>query len=149
LRGTDPPAPVWHGFTDRTLYRPGETVRFKGWVRQIADVRGGGPALLSAGRADSVAWAAYDGQENEIARGRSALTPLGGFDGAFAVPAGANLGETHIALRLARAGDGAPPADGDEADADEDEDFEADDASARIEYRLAEFRRPEYTVTAT
>lgn len=145
LRDSEPPVRVWHGFTDRTLYRPGETVHFKGWVRAIDAARGGGPALLAGGRADSVAWVAFDAEENEIARGRSALTPLGGFDAAFAVPAGANLGDAHVALRLAPARPGAKPADGE----DEDDEYAFEDGSARIEYRVDEFRRPEYTVTAT
>jgi len=146
LRESGPPHRAWHGFTDRTLYRPGETVRFKGWVRAFADPRGG-LSLLTGGRADSVAWAAYDGEENEIARGRSALTPLGGFDGAFAVPAGADLGDAHVIVRLPRAGDGGSSTDGD--DDDDDDDFEGEDYAGRIDYRIDEFRRPEYTVTAT
>jgi len=145
LPHAEPPTRAWHGFTDRTLYRPGETVHFKGWLRSIADVRGGGPALPSAGPADSVAWRAYDEEENEIARGRSALTALGGFDGAFAVPAGANLGEAHVALRLA-----PPGVRPDSADDEEDDAFDYDyDESSWIGFRIDEFRRPEYTVAAT
>jgi uncharacterized protein YfaS (alpha-2-macroglobulin family) len=148
LRNPDPPTRVWHGFTDRTLYRPGETVHFKGWLRTIADVRDGGPELPRVGPADSVAWTAFDGEGNEIARGRAPLTALGGFDGAFTVPGGADLGEAYVALRLAPRRARANAADS-AAAAEDDEGPEDDDYSARIEYRIDEFRRPEYTVAAT
>jgi len=159
-RGTDAPKRLWYGFTDRTLYRPGETVRFKGWVRAVA-VRDGGPALPSG--IDSVRWTAFDERRSVVGRGVSALTALGGFDGRFAVPAGANLGGGHIILRpVLHRRPAAGPADAGSAHAgssvayagedDEDDGDETDyleHYSARIDYRIDEFRRPEYTVTAT
>lgn len=136
-RGVDPPTRAWHGFTDRTLYRPGETVRFKGWLRSIANVRNSGPALPSP--ADSVTWKAFDEHDNEIAHGTAALTRLGGFDGAFTIPAGANLGDARIALRTVR----------DVRSDERGDDYKWNDYLARIGYRIDEFRRPEYTVTVT
>lgn len=118
---------LWHAVTDRNLYRPSEDVRFKGWVRRLARTPRGGLELPRR-LADSVAWRALDPRGNEIATGRAALTELGGFDARFAVPAGANLGEGVVELSL-------PNERGAEG-------------QSRLSYRVEEFRRPEYEVTA-
>jgi uncharacterized protein YfaS (alpha-2-macroglobulin family) len=121
---------AWYAFTDRNLYRPGETVRFKGWVRRIAPGKDGSVALLT-GTGARVAWIAYDARRNEIARGTAALTALGGFDGAFAVPAGANLGYSQLELTLEGS---AEPLSG---------------AGTVTQFQVQEFRRPEYTVSVS
>jgi len=123
-------AAAWYAFTDRNLYRPGETVRFKGWVRRIAPGKDGGVALL-AGTGARVAWTAFDARHNEIARGSSALTGLGGFDGSFAIPAGANLGGSQLEIRLEGS---AEPLSA---------------AQFTTVYQVQEFRRPEYTVAVS
>lgn len=121
---------AWYTFTDRNLYRPGETVRFKGWVRRITPGKEGGVTLVT-GRDAKVEWKAFDARNNEIAHGTAALTPLGGYDGSFTVPAGANLGQSRIELQLA----------------DNDERMSGGEASAA--FMVQEFRRPEYTVSVT
>jgi len=125
------PQALWYGFTDRNLYRPGEPVRFKGWVRRLENSKTGGLGLLRPGTSDSVSWTAFDARRNRIAQGTAPLTALGGFDGRFDVPAGANLGGAYVEVRLARA--------------------EPSLASGEfaIAYQVQEFRRPEYTVTAS
>ncbi|MFL5541886.1 MAG: MG2 domain-containing protein, partial [Longimicrobiaceae bacterium] len=130
VRQDTPDALAWYAFTDRNLYRPGETVRFKGWVRRIAPGKDGGVALL-AGAGARVAWSAFDARHNEVARGTSALTALGGFDGSFAVPAGANLGQSQLEIRLEGS---AEPLNG---------------AQFTTVYQVQEFRRPEYTVSVS
>jgi hypothetical protein len=130
-RNTPAPNAAWYAFTDRNLYRPGETVRFKGWVRRIERAKGGGLGLLQPGTSDSVAWTAFDARRNRIAQGTAALTALGGFDGRFEVPAGANLGGSVVELTLPRA-EGSLAA-----------------RSFSLEYAVQEFRRPEYTVSAS
>ncbi|HYH81789.1 MAG TPA: alpha-2-macroglobulin family protein [Longimicrobium sp.] len=129
-RTTPAPSAAWHTFTDRNLYRPGETVRFKGWVRRVERTRGGGLALLQPNTSDSVAWTAYDARRNRIAGGTAALTALGGFDASFAIPAGANLGGSYVEITLPRAEGGL------------------DGRRAVLSYSVQEFRRPEYTVSA-
>ncbi|HEU4452634.1 MAG TPA: MG2 domain-containing protein, partial [Longimicrobium sp.] len=116
---------LWYVFTDRGLYRPGERVRFKGWVRRMEDNEAARPALPGAGE---VAYTVFDPRRNEIAKGTARLSPLGGFDAEFAIPEGANLGAGSIVLRLP---DGAQRS------------FEFTHA-----FQVQEFRRPEYTVTA-
>ncbi|HZG44088.1 MAG TPA: alpha-2-macroglobulin family protein, partial [Longimicrobium sp.] len=114
---------LWYGITDRNLYRPGEEVRFKGWVRRFERARTGG--LSSAGAGSGVTWRAQDPQGNEIGKGTARLTEFGGFDGVFTVPAGANLGGAYIVVRL----------DGTEGE-------------HPIEFQVQEFRRPEFEVAA-
>jgi uncharacterized protein YfaS (alpha-2-macroglobulin family) len=117
---------LWYAATDRNLYRPGEEVRFKGWVRRFERTPDGGLELPRR-LADSVSWTVRDPRGNEIAAGRSALTALGGFDARFAVPAGANLGYGSVQLRLEN---------------------ELPGAEGSLMFRVEEFRRPEYEVTA-
>jgi uncharacterized protein YfaS (alpha-2-macroglobulin family) len=114
-------------FDDRKLYRPGEEVRVKGWLRRI----GAGPAgdvepLPESLR--SLAWTLRDSQGNEPAKGHAALGPTGGFDLALTLPANFNLGAASLFL---------------EADAPE--------LAERMHlhsFSVQEFRRPEFEVKA-
>ena len=120
---------AWYVVTDRNLYRPGETVRFKGWLRVIDQGEGGSVSLAGNGAGEAVEWEAFDPRRASIARGTSAVTGLGGFDGRFTVPEGTNLGGARISLTYRpRMG----PVFGGNAG-----------------YVVQEFRRPEYTVTAS
>ncbi|HST61687.1 MAG TPA: Ig-like domain-containing protein, partial [Longimicrobium sp.] len=123
------PAPgtrlAWYAATDRNLYRPGEEVRFKGWVRRLEHSPDGGLELPRR-TADSVRWVASDARGNEIASGRAPMTALGGFDARFTVPAGANLGPGSVMLLLL----GEVPASN----------------GGYAAFRVDEFRRPEYEV---
>ncbi|HKP75673.1 MAG TPA: MG2 domain-containing protein, partial [Longimicrobiaceae bacterium] len=127
-RRDQPSAAAWYSFTDRHLYRPGETVRFKGWVRRITSGKNGELTLVT-GEGKRVAWTAYDARQNEIARGTAELTALGGFDGSFTVPAGANLGSSRVELRLEPTGE------------------RLDGGVSATYFEVQEFRRPEYTVS--
>ena len=111
-------------FDDRKLYRPGETVRVKGWLRTIGagprgDV-GAPPASL-----DAVSWMLSDSRGNEVAKGSAPVGELGGFDVAVDLPDTINLG--HATLRLSH-----------RSRCQHDHVFE-----------VQEFRRPEFEVTAT
>ncbi|HEU0298237.1 MAG TPA: alpha-2-macroglobulin family protein, partial [Longimicrobium sp.] len=119
MRG-GPPGTLFYALTDRNLYRPGEEVRFKGWARRFERSETGGLDLPAPG--EEVEWLARDPRGNEIATGRARLTVLGGFDGAFRLPEGANLGGGSIRFRLA---------------GNEDE----------LGFQVQEFRRPEFEVS--
>ncbi len=114
-------------FNDRGLYRPGETVRVKGWIRVI----GGGPLgdLTAAPQGVTlVAWTARDAMGNEIVAGAASLDRLGGFDVGFALPPTAGLGVAALELKPRHAGSRG---------------------STVHQFKIAEFRRPEYEVTAS
>ncbi|MBW3572042.1 MAG: carboxypeptidase-like regulatory domain-containing protein [Gemmatimonadetes bacterium] len=124
-RGRRPVTVLWYGLTDRNLYRPGEEVRFKGWARRFERSKTGGVGLPRT-RGGEVAWRVMDPRGNEIAAGTSALTALGGFDGAFRVPEGANLGFGTVEFRMAGQAQ--------------------DEAQGHLGFHVQEFRRPEYEV---
>ncbi len=114
-------------FDDRKLYRPGEEVRVKGWLRRIGAGPGGDveppPASLR-----SLAWTLRDSQGNESAKGRTALGPTGAFDLALTLPPTFNLGTASLQL---------------EADAPG-----LDNRTHLHSFSVQEFRRPEFEVKA-
>ncbi|HEX6369917.1 MAG TPA: alpha-2-macroglobulin family protein [Longimicrobium sp.] len=122
-RRTTPDVLAWYTFTDRNLYRPGEEVHFKGWVRRMVRSAGGG-VRLATDLPSSAAYRVRDPQGNEIASGTVRLSPLGGFDGAFRLPEGATLGSARVELELPG-------------------------GSQSIYFQVQEFRRPEYQVAAS
>ena len=78
-------------YTDRPIYRPGQTVHFKGVVRNERDVAF---SLPDGGTQIDVVVRNQNGEE--ISRQRLPLSPLGSFDGEIALPADAQLGQYSI-----------------------------------------------------
>ena len=118
---------IWSVFDDRTLYRPGEEVRVKGWLR-IAHPGAEGGIEPVEGRVKTVSYAAHDSAGDEIGRGTATLNRFGGFDFALKLPAAPSLGDATLTLD----GDGA-----------------ASHAPFTHAFSIQEFRRPEFAVTAT
>ena len=118
----------YYVFDDRKMYRPGETVSVKGWMRQIERDPEGDVSLLPEGAALELDYTVRDSRNNRIQAGRVKVNPLGGFHFQFDLPENANLGYAWIELR---------PAAGDEH-------------QARYDHviQIQEFRRPEYEVSA-
>ena len=115
---------AWLVFDDRGLYRPGEQVRLKGWLRTLT----GGPAgdvAPAPGRLEAVTWTVLDALGNEIASGSARLDGLGGFDITVDLPGTVNLGDAWVELDARGT------------------------RTWRHEFRIAEFRRPEYEVSAS
>ncbi|MBL8187645.1 MAG: hypothetical protein JNK38_06535, partial [Acidobacteria bacterium] len=80
----------WHVFDDRAMYRPGEEVHVKGWIRRI-----GGDKLGDVGLANGVRTVSYvlrDSRNNEVVKGTAQVNALGGFNAAFKLPPTMNLG---------------------------------------------------------
>jgi len=111
----------WYAFDGRGLFRPGDELRVKGWVRRLdlaADAR-----LELVGDGGTVGYTVRDAFGNELADGDSTLTAQGGFEITAPLPEGAALGEAHVELRLDdRAEHGYHP------------------------FQIQEFRRPEFEV---
>ena len=118
---------VWYVVDDRGVYRPGETVSVKGWIRRLT-ADGDARLRVPPGGA-SVDYAVHDSQGNEIATGTAALNPLGGFDLRFDVPAGANQGYASVDFTMPSVA-GVPA------------------ASSSLSFQIEEFRRPEFEVAA-
>ncbi len=119
----------WYVFDDRGLYRPGEDVHVKGWIRRA----GGGPSGdigPLAGAATQVSYRLRDSQGNELLHGSVDLTALGGFDMAFTLAENMNLGTANLELN-ATGGAG-----------------DVENTGHAHPIQVQEFRRPEFEVKA-
>lgn len=88
----------WYVFDDRGLYRPGEDVKIKGWIRAIDPRKGGDVKGVPASIKD-VDWALSDSQGNEVAKGKLALNAFGAFDTSISLPDTMNLGYGSLVLK--------------------------------------------------
>ncbi len=119
----------YYVFDDRTMYRPGETVSVKGWLRKTERSPEGDLSLLPEVAASELDYTVRDASNNQIHMGSAKINPLGGFHFQFDLPDNVNLGYAWIEMQ-----------------SDLDEDYES-----RYEhvFQIQEFRRPEYEVSAT
>ena len=116
----------WYVFDDRAMYRPGEEVHAKGWIRLIGGKQDGDVGLVGLGLS-TVSYQVYDPQGNNIGSGQTDVNALGGFDFNFTIPENANLGYARVDL-FANAG------------------ITGDNYSHN--FQIQEFRRPEFEVNA-
>ena len=114
-------------FDDRKMYRPGEEVRVKGWLRRVGAGPGGDVESLPAS-VRALAWTLRDSQGNEVGKGEARVSGTGGFDLALRLPATMNLGESVLTLDAA----GTELAGSEHTHA----------------FQVQEFRRPEFEVKA-
>ncbi|MCK6506298.1 hypothetical protein L6R53_23480 [Myxococcota bacterium] len=120
---------AWFVFDDRHLYKPGEQVRVKGWLRSVGQGRGGDVGPLGEGGPRSLTWVLSDSRGSELARGKAPVVGLGGFDLRLDLPDDMNLGTAWVQLQ---AEDGAHGG-----------------TAFSHAFEVQEFRRPEYEVTAS
>jgi uncharacterized protein YfaS (alpha-2-macroglobulin family) len=119
----------WYVFDDRQMYRPGEEVHLKGWIRLIGGKQTGSVGLPGE-KLTSVSYRVIDPQGNELSNGQVDVNALGGFDFVLTLPEAVNLGYAQIELR---AGGSLAGWDG---------------TSTYHTFQIQEFRRPEFEVTA-
>ncbi len=119
----------WYTFDDRKMYRPGEEVHIKGWLRQLGG-RQNGDVSLVGGKVASVSYQLTDPQGNAIGDGQADVNALGGFDFVFTIPQTVNLG--YAQLNLSAQGDLSG----------------LEGTSFTHSLQIQEFRRPEFEVTA-
>jgi uncharacterized protein YfaS (alpha-2-macroglobulin family) len=116
---------AWYVIDDRKMYKPGEEVSLKGWLR-VLDPNEHGDLNGIGGAVSSVTYTVTDGTGNKLAQGSAPVNVVGGFDTKFTLPKTPNLGYANIK-------------------------FEAQ-GRMRGEYshgfQIEEFRRPEFEVTA-
>ncbi|MFH0901256.1 MAG: MG2 domain-containing protein, partial [Pseudomonadota bacterium] len=115
---------TWYVADDRQMYRPGEEVKIKGWLRTVVFSEGGDVKGLANAAGRTVTYAVRDSTGNEILKGETTLNPLAGFDASFTLPKTVNLG--HVSVF-----------------------FTFDGHGYAHSLRVEEFRRPEFEVTAT
>ena len=116
----------WYVFDDRQMYRPGEEIHVKGWLRRIGGKQDGDVQLVGSGLS-SISYQVTDPFGNELGNGQVDVNPLGGFDFAFTIPQATNLGNAQIFLTANIGMDGS---------------------QYYHQFQIQEFRRPEFEVTA-
>jgi len=119
----------WYVFDDRQMYKPGEEVHIKGWMRRIGGRQDGDVGLVGDA-VPSVSYQITDPQGNAIGNGQAEVNALGGFDFAFTLPQAVNLGNAQLSMN-AQGGLGGMSG-----------------AQHSHTFQIQEFRRPEFEVTA-
>ncbi|HET6612950.1 MAG TPA: Ig-like domain-containing protein, partial [Kofleriaceae bacterium] len=121
-----PVALQWYSFDDRGIYKPGERVHFKGWMRKN-DLGEGGDIVGFDHAAEKVRYRVTGPRGNDLVKGTVKVTALGGFSGDFQLPKDVNLGTATI--HFAAAGGSIS-------------------GQATHSFQIQEFRRPELEVTS-
>ncbi|MCY4194043.1 MAG: DUF6049 family protein, partial [bacterium] len=113
---------IWYAATDRGVYRPGDTLNVKGWVRDLALSGAGGLEFLP--ERELISYGVYDSFGNQLDQGTIRLDELGGFDLQVDLSEQSSLGTAWIEFRA---------------------------SSDRLHthfFQILEFRRPEFEVSA-
>ncbi|HEX8844697.1 MAG TPA: alpha-2-macroglobulin family protein [Pyrinomonadaceae bacterium] len=118
----------WYVFDDRKMYRPGEEVHVKGWIRRVGGGKTGDVGLAGTGLGRTVSYTLRDSQGNEVSKGSAQINALGGFDTRLKLPGTMNLGHAYLQLTA----DNATLTGG----------------STQHYIQVQEFRRPEFEVSA-
>ena len=118
----------WYVFDDRGMYKPGETVRVKGWLRRHGAGQTG-DLSTAAGLVDRVDWTLKDSRYNEVAKGQATVDALGGFNLEVALTDTMNLGRARFELYAVGGG-------------------EVGQRQTTHWFDVQEFRRPEFEVSA-
>ncbi len=117
----------WYVVDDRQMYKPGETVRIKGWTRLIESGLKGDVALVPG--ATKVRFEVTESRGNKFAEGTATVSKTGGFDFEIKIPDGVNLGYAYVNLEL--------------------EGVRSDNRFHQHNFQIQEFRRPEFSVSAS
>jgi len=119
----------WYVFDDRGMYRPGEEVHIKGWLRRVGGKQNGDVGLVGDAVTD-IRYQIIDPQGNTLDEGSSTVSAIGGFDFVFTIPENTNLGYAQVSLN----------AQGNLAGLEGREYYHS--------FQIQEFRRPEFEVSA-
>ncbi|HBB94577.1 MAG TPA: hypothetical protein DC054_04240 [Blastocatellia bacterium] len=119
----------WYVFDDRKLYRPGEEIHVKGWIRRLGKGKGGDVGPLD-GAIKRISYVVKDSQNNDVGKGEVTPNAFGGFDFAYKLPPNMNLGTGQIKFTT-------------------DSTWKPSDNEGWFHnFEVQEFRRPEFEVTA-
>lgn len=116
---------AWYVIDDRKMYKPGEEVNLKGWMRSIDNGKGGDVGWPN-GLVSSVSYQVHDSQGNQLFTGTAPVSALGSFDTKFTLPKTPNLGSASIEFSAQGRMSG----------------------SYWHTFQIEEFRRPEFEVSA-
>ncbi|OIO98973.1 MAG: hypothetical protein AUK03_00335 [Anaerolineae bacterium CG2_30_64_16] len=111
---------VSYVYTDRPIYRPGQTVYWKALIRSDHDALYSLPAV-----SQPVTVTIDDDQGNELLNEALTLSPLGSVNGELVLGPAASLGYYYISVQL------------------------SEEARYGVGFQVAEYRKPEYELSAT
>ncbi|MGI8494035.1 MAG: MG2 domain-containing protein [Pyrinomonadaceae bacterium] len=114
----------WFVFNDRNLYRMGETVSVKGYLRRIKSGKFADVAEIG-GAVKSVSYVLKDSRDNEILKGKADINAFGAFDLKLKLPENLNLGNQQLEFKAETA---------------------LDEKEFTHTFQVQEFRRPEFEV---
>ena len=120
----------WYVADDRKMYKPGEEVSLKGWLRTIDQAKGGDIGGIDS-NVQSISYVVRDSRNNELAKGQTTVNQVGAFDTKFTLPKTPNLGSAWIDFT-----------------ASAKDPWSGGGGTYRHGFQLQEFRRPEFEVTA-
>lgn len=116
----------WFVFDDRKMYRPGEEVHVKGWIRKLGGGKTGDVGPLP-NTVTHVAFILSDSRGNQMKVGSVPLNAFGGFDWSLKLPDKMNLGDATLKLQALSSLVGN---------------------THEHKFQVQEFRRPEFEVKA-
>lgn len=119
----------WFVFDDRGIYKPKESMHFKGWMRVIGAGPKGEVQGLN-GAVKTVRYRVVDSRGNEVAKGDAPVGAAGGFSGVVTLPDTMNLGTASLELSALNAAGLAG-------------------TKSTHRFQVEEFRRPEFEVSAS
>jgi uncharacterized protein YfaS (alpha-2-macroglobulin family) len=119
----------WYVWDDRQMYKPGEEVYIKGWMRRIGTDESGDVGLVGD-QVSQVSYQVIGPQGNEYTTGQAEVNSLGGFDFHFSLPENANLGYAQLIIHPVGTLSGIYS------------------SSHYHSFQIQEFRRPEFEVSA-
>ncbi|MBE9524237.1 MAG: hypothetical protein IMY76_04005 [Chloroflexi bacterium] len=119
----------WYVFDDRQMYRPGEEVHIKGWLRLIGAGQTGDVGLVGKDLT-SINYQLIGPQGNQIISDQADVNVLGGFDFVFTLPENTNLGYAQLQLNT------------------EGSIANINNTQHHHTFQIQEFRRPEFEVNA-
>lgn len=118
---------LWYTTDDRGLYKPGETIHLKGWLRLRAEQGKSAPQLPSL--VEHVTWTLQGPRGKDLATGQTGLNAHGGFDLAIDIPKDSELGHAYVAFSAAT------------------KQKRGHDPTRLHSISIQEFRRPEFEIT--
>ncbi len=119
----------WYVVDDRQMYKPGEEMHIKGWLRRIGGTQTGDVGLVE-NDVTSLTYKITEPQGNDLGSGEVKVNALGGFDLAFTIPKKTNLGYAQIYFQASGSL------------------TNLSNTSFNHSFQIQEFRRPEFEVTA-
>jgi hypothetical protein len=89
---------IFHTFDDRGMYRPGETIELKGWLRHWdVDAK---PRLSIVGAGKEATFTFYDSRGAKLGSVEGEVSETGGFHQTFELPDNANLGYARADIEI-------------------------------------------------